>query len=100
MIELEGPYRDYTARGRAKRRNTIIGYVLAIIVAIIIFGYMASEVYRGVKAAPRASLSWVTQTQVNRLMRYHGVLAAKVTETEVLIKRDGEWIVVMRRRGG
>lgn len=38
--------------------------------------------------------SWLSKRQAERLMRYHGVLALKITADKVFILRDGRWICV------
>ncbi len=38
--------------------------------------------------------SWLTKKEADRLMRYHGAQALKITANEVFIQRDNRWICV------
>jgi hypothetical protein len=38
--------------------------------------------------------SWLSKSEADRLMRYHGVLALKITGDKVFIRREGRWIRV------
>ncbi len=41
---------------------------------------------------------WVSHEQLLSLARYHGTDALKITELEVSIWRDGNWIPVMKNK--
>ncbi len=43
---------------------------------------------------------WVSRTQTQRLMRYHGTDALKITKDKVYIWRDSKWIPVLKRGQG
>lgn len=42
--------------------------------------------------------AWVSHEQLLSLARYHGTDALKITELEVSIWRDGNWIPVMKNK--
>jgi hypothetical protein len=43
---------------------------------------------------------WVSRTQTQHLMRYHGTDALKITKDKVFIWRDSRWIPVLKRARG
>lgn len=45
-------------------------------------------------------IDWVSRTQTQRLMRYHGTDALKITKDKVFIWRDSKWIPVLKRARG
>jgi hypothetical protein len=42
--------------------------------------------------------SWVSKEKLRSLARYHGTDALKITELDVSIWRDGEWIRVLKNK--
>ncbi len=41
--------------------------------------------------------TWIPKPQIVHLMRYHGTDGLKITQDEVFIWRNNQWIPVMRR---
>ncbi len=41
--------------------------------------------------------TWLTKKEIVHLMRFHGTEALKITQDEVYIWRNSEWIPVMKR---
>lgn len=72
------------------------------LVALIVLGALClpgTVGETGVRIPPRepedASVTgWLSKRQAERLLRYHGVLALKITGDKVFIRREGRWICV------
>ena len=45
-------------------------------------------------------IDWLSRQQTQRLMRYHGTDALKITRDKVYIWRDSEWVPVFKRGKG
>ena len=44
--------------------------------------------------------TWVTGTEIQHLMKFHGTNVLKITDDQVLIWRTGKWIPVLERHHG
>jgi hypothetical protein len=44
--------------------------------------------------------AWITRKEIRYLMRFHGTDALKITEDEVFIMRNGQWLTVLKRGRG
>jgi hypothetical protein len=44
--------------------------------------------------------TWVTQQEILHLTRFHGTDALKITEDEVFIRRNSQWLPVLKRSQG
>jgi hypothetical protein len=45
-------------------------------------------------------IDWLSSQQTQRLMRFHGTDALKITRDKVYIWRDSEWVPVFKRGQG
>ena len=63
--------------------------------------HMAHNQIRAIKADRTLDRTdWVSRTQTQRLMRFHGTDALKITKDKVYILRDSKWIPVHKRAQG
>ena len=73
-----------------------------VLVAIVLWGVFAAFA-TGVLEWSRPSAnsiahSWVSRDELRSLARYHGTDALKITDREVFIWRDGNWVPVLKNK--
>ena len=76
----------------------IVCLFLAAVTLWLFFVGFAYALAKMMGPATSRAYSWVSREQLHSLARYHGTDALKITEHEVFIWRDGEWIPVLKNK--
>ena len=100
LIHLRGPYRDWTRRNRIRKRIFFWIYValIAVMVLLVYYNLRLVSARSAAYGAHGWEGSWIPKAEAEALIAYHGPLARwRITEAEMMFKRDGRWIVVKRR---
>jgi len=72
--------------------------LLAAVTLWLFFVAFAYGVAKMTRPASSRAYSWVSREELHLLARHHGTDALKITELEVSIWRDGEWIPVLKNK--
>jgi hypothetical protein len=95
---LDGPYRNYTARARRRRQVRVFLLILLVALLVLFFRYSLRAIERHAHAQVRAEWSsWLSYEESRRLMKYHGVDYLRISEDTAEIERGGRWVPVKRK---
>lgn len=72
--------------------------LLAALTLWLFFAVFANGVVQWSRDVDPHTDSWVSQEKLRSLARYHGTDALKITELEVSIWRDGDWVPVLKNK--
>jgi hypothetical protein len=81
--------------GKMKKIACILLAAVTLWLVIVFFANGMAKI--AVSASSRAH-SWVSKEKLRSLARHHGTDALKITELEVFIWRDGDWIPVLKKK--
>ena len=84
--------------GEEGKMKKIACILLAAVTLWIVIVFFANGVAKITMSASSRAYSWVSKEKLRSLARYHGTDALKITELEVFIRREGDWIPVLKNR--
>jgi hypothetical protein len=76
--------------------KNIVRTVIAAVTVWLVFLVFASGMVKWTRSAFYRADSWVSQEELLSLSRHHGTDALKITEFEVSIWRNEEWVPVLK----
>lgn len=82
-----------------KRAFVTVGLTLVFLLAIWLplLGYVH---YVGLDKWTVHAAAWVTGEEIRHLMQYHGTNVLRITQDQVYIWRDSQWVPVRKRIAG
>jgi hypothetical protein len=95
--------RGWGRRRKMKKYGSTINRVLFILLFLCAAGVslMGYNQFMGTRTAKNPDMTtWLHEREIVYLMRFHGTEALKITQDEVYIRRNGNWIQVMKRSQG
>ena len=72
--------------------------LLAAVTLWLVIVFFANGMAKITMSASSRAHSWVSKEKLRSLARHHGTDALKITELEVFIRRDGDWIPVLKKK--
>jgi len=99
LLQLDGPYRNWTRRNRRRKRIMFWAYVALIVVVAVLIAYNVRRAHSRIIVS-RWSQSWVPKEEAENIMLHHGPFHRwRMTADTLEFERGGEWIVAKRRGG-
>jgi hypothetical protein len=72
--------------------------LLAAVTLWLVIVFIANGMAKITMSASSRAYSWVSKEKLRSLARHHGTDALKITELEVFIRRDRDWIPVLKKK--